>query len=193
MTVSTRRAALPTRALVAAVLVAAPMALFAWVAWKGRGPPRQPRGAAAASTARVPPGDDAALRQLFDGLAPAAQLKAPVALYDAHSLYEYIDGGAPLYLARHFRRLAAAELATADGAELNADVYDMTAPEDAAGMFDAEASPQSTPVGGFDAGRAGAMSLVFRQGRFYVKLTAFDARGEAALPAVGRALAGRMR
>lgn len=182
-----------TRRAVAAVLVAAPILLAGWVAWKGRGPSRQPRGSSAAPSPGVPPDDDAALKRLFDGLGPAAQLKAPVVLYDDKSLYEYIDGGAPLYVARHFRRLAAAELAAPGGAELNADVYDMAAPENAAAIYDAEATPQARPVTGFDAGRAGPMSLVFRQGRFYVKLTAFDDRGEAALPDVARALAGRMR
>jgi len=39
---------------------------------------------------------------------------------------------------------------------------------------------------------AGPMSLVFRRGRFYVKLTAFDPGGEAALPELGRALAAGM-
>jgi hypothetical protein len=48
-------------------------------------------------------------------------------------------------------------------------------------------------VPGFGAAVSGPMSLVFQQGRFYVKLTAFDGRGEAALPEVARALAGRMQ
>lgn len=178
------------RRLVAAALVAVPLALVGWVAWKGRGPPRQPRAPVLA--ARTPAWDDAALKGLLEGLTPEVKLAAPVALYDAKTLYEYINGAAPLYLARSFRRLAAAELAVA-GTSLTADVYDMTTPESAASIFAAEASPRGKPVTGYDAGVAGPMSLVFRQARFYVKLTAFDPRGEAALPEVGRALAARMR
>jgi hypothetical protein len=187
-----RRASPLPRRLVAAALVAAPILLVGWVARKGRGPARQPRGAAPPA-AGLPPGDDAALARLFETLAPAARLKAPVVLYDEKLLYEYIDGGAPLYVARHFRRLAAAELDAAGGAELNADVYDMAAPENAAAIFALESSAQARPAPGFDAGRTGPMSLVFRQGRFYVKLTAFDPRGEAALAEVGRAIAARLR
>jgi hypothetical protein len=37
------------------------------------------------------------------------------------------------------------------------------------------------------------MSLVFHQARFYVKMTAFDAEAEAALPSLGRALKEKMQ
>ncbi len=136
---------------------------------------------------------DTALQALFDGLAPKAQLKAPAALYDEKGLFNYIDGAAPVYIQRHFRRLAAAELAITGGGEAVADIYDMTAPENAASIFAAERSASAKPLVGFDAAVTGAMSLVFQQGRFYVKLTAFDPKAEAALPDLGRALADRMR
>jgi len=40
---------------------------------------------------------------------------------------------------------------------------------------------------------AGSMSFVFRSGRYYVKLTAFDAKAEAALPGLAKALKGKMK
>lgn len=158
-------------------------------------PAAVPAAAAPAPPAAAPPAAPAAdpdLPRLLEGL-PGARLQGAVALYDEKTLSDYIDGAAPLYLARGFRRLAAAELVAAGGGELTADVYDMGTPENAASVFAAEASPRARPVPGFEAAAAGSLSLVFRQGRFHVKLTAFDARGEAALADVGRALAARMR
>jgi len=169
----------------AALLLAVPAALVGWVAQRGGGAPRQAAAAA--------PAGDVALERLFEGLAPAARLKAPVAYYDEKGLFEYIDGAAPLYLARHFRRLGAAELALAGGGEAVADVYDMATPEDAASIFAAERSPSAREVPGFEGAVAGPLSFVFRRGRFYVKLTGFDARAEAELPALARALERRMR
>lgn len=180
------------RKVFAALLVAVPVALIAWVAWSGRGPPRQPLRSGGAPTAQVAQ-VEVPLPGLFEGLEPEARLRGPVALYDEKTLYDYIDGAAPLYLARHFRRLAAAELLLANGGEATADVYDMGAPENAASIFAAERAAGAREAAGFDAAVAGPMSFVFRRGRFYVKLTAFDARAEAALPAIAQALARRMR
>ena len=178
------------RALLAALLVAVPVVLAGWIAWSGRGPPRQPRAAAAAPSS---PSADLEPAKLFRALSPAAELKGPVASYDEKTLFGYIDGAAPLYLQRHFRRLSAAELTVPGGGEITADVYDMAAPENAASIFAAERSPSARPVPGLEAAAAGPMSLVFQRGRFYVKLTAFDARGEAALPQVARSLTRELR
>lgn len=178
------------RILIAAVLIAVPLALVSWIVRSGTGPPRQPQSAGAQKPAQR---GDVALRGFFDTLPSGTQLKGPVVLYDEKTLFDYIDGAAPLYIQRHFRRLAAAEMAMAGGGEVTADVYDMAATENAASIFAAERSPSGKPVPGFDSAVAGSMSLVFQQGRYYVKLTAFDNRGEAALPDLARALAGRMR
>ena len=40
---------------------------------------------------------------------------------------------------------------------------------------------------------SGTMSFVFHAGRYYVKLTAFDAKAEAALPALARSLKEKVR
>jgi hypothetical protein len=163
-------------------------ALAASIPGQGCDSSRQPPAPAPAPAAAAQD-----LARLFGESLPGARLQGSVALYDEKTLSDYIDGAAPLYLSRHFLRLAAADLAVAGGGEITADVYDMAAPENAASIFAAEVSSRAKPLAGFEAAAAGSMSLVFRQGRFYVKLTAFDARGEAALPEVGRALAARMR
>jgi len=95
------------------------------------------------------------------------------------------DGG---HLARGFRKLATAELATADGAELTLDVYDMRVAANTESIFEKELSPAAKPVEGWPEAVTGSMSFVFRRGRYYVKLTAFDAKAEALLPKVAAAL-----
>lgn len=177
-----------TRTAFAGLLVTVPLAAIAFIAWSGRGPPRQPRVEATVRTA----GPEAPAAALA-GLAPRAKLKGPVATYDERTLFDYIDGAAPIYLARHFRRLTAAELVLSDGGEVTADLYDMGAPENAASILEAERSGAGRAVEGFEAAIAGPMSFVFRRGRHYVKLTGFDGRAEAALPEIARALDGRLR
>jgi len=134
------------------------------------------------------PDDDAAMRALFDRDLAGAKPKAKVELYDHDGLYDYIDGAAPVYLARGFRKLATAELATADGAELTLDVYDMRVAANTESIFEKELSPAAKPVEGWPEAVTGSMSFVFRRGRYYVKLTAFDAKAEALLPKVAAAL-----
>jgi hypothetical protein len=114
-------------------------------------------------------------------------------LYDEKGLFDYIDGAAPMYIQRHFRKLGAAEMVSADGGELTCDIYDMTAPENATAIFDAEKSASAKPVAGWPEAVTGKMSFVFRSGRYYAKLTAFDAKADAALPALAAALRTKMK
>lgn len=180
------------RRAVFVLLAVLPVALVAWVVWRGHGPPPAPPAAAApvAEPPKAGAGTDAALLALFDPPLPAA-VKGKVALYDEKTLFDYVDGAAPLFLQRHFRRLGAAEM-TAAGADLTCDVYDMAGAENAQSIFDAERSPAAKPVEGLPGAVSGPMSFVFRAGRYYVKLTAFDPKGEASLPALARALIGRI-
>ena len=133
---------------------------------------------------------DQALKRVFATALPEFKLREPVAYYDSKGLFEYIDGAAPLYL-KHVR-LAAAEMATAKGNELTCDIYAMGSEAGAKGIYAAESSSQAKPVQVGDEGRASKMALGFRRGAFYVKLTAFDAAAEAALPQLGQALATRL-
>ena len=178
------------RRLLLAVLLAVPLALVGWVRWaavhdapKEFVPPEAPR-------AEDP---EPALRKLFEG--PLAELKtrAEPAFFDEKTLFDAIDGAAPIFIQRKFRRLVSMELATAGGHELTCDVYDMTDAEHAGSIFEKEKSSQAKTPADWPEALTGPMSLVFHQGRFYVKLTAFDAEAEAALPALGRALREKMR
>lgn len=178
------------RYLVFIVLALIPASLVGWVAWRG-----QHAAAAPSASARRPASerDDAALRALFEGAPGGVKTKEKVALYNQKGLFDYIDGAAPLFIERHFRKLAAAEMATAEGSELTCDVYDMRAAENATSIFLAEKSPSSKPVPDWIDAVSGPMSFVFVSGRYYAKLTAFDKKAEAALPALASALRERMK
>jgi hypothetical protein len=178
------------RIVALAILAMVPPVLIGALVWQGRRSPPAERAASAR-----PPGQDAdvALRALFDGPFTGAKLKEKVTLYDAKGLFDYIDGAAPIFIERHFRQLGAAEFSTPEGSDLVCDVYDMATPENALSIFLKEKSSQAKLVEGFPDAISGPLSFVFHQARYYTKLTAFDAKAEATLPAVARALKERMK
>ena len=182
------------RWIVAALLVAVPVALIAWVVASGRRPlPPEVAPPAASQPAGAKGDEDGALKALLAPPLAGATLKEKITLYDSKGLFDYINGAAPIYIERKFRRLAAAEMATPDGGELTCDVYDMAAPENAASIFAKERSSSATPPPDWPEALAGSKSFVFHHSRYYVKLTAFDAKAEAALPELARALRDRMQ
>ncbi len=149
---------------------------------------------AAQAQAPAPAGDeDQALVALFDGDLGGAKVKEKVALYDSKGLFDYIDGGAPVFIERGFRKLAATELASAEGSDLDCAVYDMARPETAKAIFEKERSQSAQPVDGWDEAITGNLSFVFWSDRYYVKLTAFDAKGESALLGLAKALRRKAR
>ena len=178
------------RIVVFAILALLPPVLIGSLVGQGRKPPP---GEKAVAMTTAGPAADTALRALFDGPFSAARIKEKVTLYDEKGLFDYIDGAAPIFIERHFRKLGAAEFSTPEGSDLVCDVYDMTAPEHALAIFTKEKSSQAKPVAGFPDAISGPLSFVFHHARYYAKLTAFDAKGEALLPVLARALAERMK
>jgi hypothetical protein len=104
------------RKLAIVTLVAVPVADVAWVVHQGLNPPPperlpaagkpapsasgSPPASAQAAAAGKPADADAALLALFDGLlGPGEQAR----LYDSNGLFDYIDGGAPVFIERGFR------------------------------------------------------------------------------------------
>jgi len=175
-----------------ALLVAIPTVLVTWVI--SRGVYSQPGTRCSAedcATAAAADDPDAALKALFATPMGDFTINGQMELYDEKGLFEYINGAAPLYIDRHFRKLAAAEMKIGES-ELTCDVYDMAAEANAASAFDAEGTPQAKSADLGDASRASSMALVFRKGPYYVKLTAFDTDAEAALPELAKLLLERM-
>jgi len=99
-----------------------------------------------------------------------------VGLYDEKGLFDTSTARRPIFIQRHYRKLAAAQMATAEGNDMVCDVYDMAEPANAESISNAEKSAQAKPVADFPDAISGPMSFVFRSGRYYGKLTAFDAK-----------------
>lgn len=179
------------RILLFAVLAVIPPTLIGSLVWQGR--KALPVEHAPASARPSGQEADVTLRALFEPAPTGAKIKEKVALYDEKGLFDYIDGAAPIFIERHFRKLAAAELATPEGSDLVCDVYDMATPENAQAIFDKEKSANAKVVEGWPEAIVGPMSFVFHHTRYYAKLTAFDAKAEAALPVVARSLKEKMK
>jgi hypothetical protein len=180
------------RIFVFVMLALVPPAFIGWMVREGRrapAPAAQTAGKPRASGAEA----DKSLLALFQGDLGGAKVKDKVGLYDEKGLFDYIDGAAPIFIQRHYRKLAAAEMASAGGDDMVCDVYDMAEPANAESIFTAEKSATATPVADFPDAISGPMSFVFRSGRYYVKLTAFDKKAEAALPGLAKALKGKMK
>lgn len=193
--------------VVFAILVAVPSVLLGWVV--GRGQTSGPSDAVAiqcnsndddasgfeSPTTAKPKEDekDSVLRAVFGKPVAGATVKGELQLYDAKGLFDYVDGAAPMYIDRGFRKLAAAELISDKGGELTGDVYDMGAPKNAESIFEAERSDGTKEVASWPEAISGPRSFVFHFDRYYVKLTAFDANSEAALLDVAREVKARLK
>jgi hypothetical protein len=111
--------------------------------------------------------------------------------YKPDTLYEYIDGGADVYLLYDFQRLLHQNFKTRDG-ELTVDIYDLGTSENAFGIYSAERSPRYKFVTLGVEGYHGEGTLNFVQGRYYVKLAASGAAAPAALDPFARMLSRRI-
>jgi hypothetical protein len=174
------------------VLALIPPAFIGFQVWHGHRAPA-PAAPVAGKAPITGAAADESLLALFKGDLGGAKIKDKIALYDEKGLFDYIDGAAPVFIERHYRKLAAAEMASAEGSDLVCDVYDMAEPANAVSIFEKERSPSAKPVANIPDAICGPMSLVFHAGRYYAKLTAFDAKAEAALPALAKAIKGKIK
>ena len=111
--------------------------------------------------------------------------------YKPDSLYQYIDGGADIYLLYEFRSLLHQDFKSGD-TELTADVYDMGKPEDAFGVYAAERSPgyKFMPIG--VEGYRSEGILNFLQDHYYVKLSGSGPNARVLLDQFARILSVRI-
>ena len=110
-------------------------------------------------------------------------------VYDRKTLYDYMDGGAEVYLAFDFRQVWARKYAGPGAGELSLDIYDMGSPEEAYGILSCDREDPGAGIG--QDSTYGFGLLRFRQGRFFVSIMTVDedeASGQAVLE-IGRAVA----
>jgi hypothetical protein len=111
--------------------------------------------------------------------------------YKPDTLYQYIDGGADIYLLYEFRSLLHQDFKSGD-AELTADIYDMGKPEDAFGIYAAERSPGYKFIAIGAEGYRSAGILNFLQDHYYVKLSGSGANAATLLDQFARTLSRRI-
>ncbi|MGB2676447.1 MAG: DUF6599 family protein [Candidatus Acidiferrum sp.] len=120
---------------------------------------------------------------------PTAQ-GAP-SFYGPDNLYQYMDGGADVYLLYDFQVLLHEDFKSGQ-AELTVDIFDMGNSEDAFGMYAAERAPGYNFLDiGIEAYRNEGI-LNFLQDRYYVKLAGFGPGSDDLLEQLARVLSERI-
>ncbi len=101
------------------------------------------------------------------------KLASPINTYDKKSIFDYINGAAELYFVYDFRGVAAAEYKNGE-TSIIIDVYDMTSPEGAFGIYSLNRYPEAKYT---DVGNEGILegtTLYFWKGRYFCKVYSFD-------------------
>lgn len=104
---------------------------------------------------------------------PGWTLAAPAATYNKKSIFDYINGAAELYFAYDFRAAAAAEYQDSE-TSIIIDVYDMTTPENAFGIYSLNRYPGANYVNIGNEGILTDANLDFWKGRYFCKVYSFD-------------------
>jgi len=115
----------------------------------------------------------------------------PPHFYNPDTLYQYMDGGADIFVLYGLRTLLHLD-GQAGTAELSIDIFDMGAADAAFGMYAAERSPDYhfVPFGAEGYENTGILNFV--QDRFYVKLAGFGAGADPVLETWATTLSTRI-
>lgn len=153
-----------------------------------------PSSPSQASGSRTP-APEAAQKQLAsllrEPLPGKAGAQAPPSFYNPETLYQYIDGGADIYLFYDFKNLMHQGFKSG-AAELTVDIYDMGRTEDAFGIYAAERSPTYKFISIDAEGYRDKGVLNFLQDRYYVKLSGSGANVDSLLDRFARLLSQRI-
>jgi len=111
--------------------------------------------------------------------------------YNADTLYQYIDGGADVYLLYDFKTLLHQEFKSGAN-ELTVDLYDMGTGDDAFGIYSSERSPnyKFLPIGAEGYRAKGILN--FLEGQYYVKLSGSGPSADMQLEEFARLLSSRI-
>jgi hypothetical protein len=92
-------------------------------------------------------------------------------IYTKDNLYDYIDGGAELYLSYGFIKLWARKYQKADQPEIIVDIFDMGSSINAYGVFSHSRETPSTLIGQ-ESEYSGGL-LIFWKGQYYISILAY--------------------
>ncbi len=110
-------------------------------------------------------------------------------VYSRNTLYDYMDGGAEVYLAFDFREVFVRKYADEAENELVLDIYDMGSPAEAFGLFSCD---RQDPEAGIGQGSEYGLGLLrFWRGRYFVSITVSgnEDKAEKAVLELGKAVA----
>jgi len=142
-----------------------------------------------------PPTSNAAQKQsaslLREPLPVQAAAQGPPSIYNPETLYQYIDGGADIYLLYDFKELLHQDFKSG-AAEITVDIYQMGELEDAFGIYAAERSPGYKFISLGAEGYRDRGTLSFLQGHYYVKLAGSGANADGLLDQFARLLSARI-
>jgi hypothetical protein len=101
------------------------------------------------------------------------KLSSPVKIYDKTTIFDYIDGAAELYFAYNYTKVASAEYKNGQ-TSIIIDVYDMTTPENAFGIYSLNRYQGANYVSIGNEGILTGTNLDFWKGNYYCKVYSFD-------------------
>jgi len=133
-------------------------------------------------------------RLFGERLLPVADLPAglsavdSVSVYRGRDLYQYIDGGADLYLEYGFRETAVREYLARGEVSLVVSLYRMADPEAAFGIFSCSRRPGYMPQQIGTAGASSTYQYIFCKGDYYIEIQclAWDLRNPRAMEEMAR-------
>jgi hypothetical protein len=113
-----------------------------------------------------------------------------VRTFEAADLWKYIDGEVEKYLKAGVQRGSTADYKFQNKVEAVVDIYTMSNADGAAQVFNSEPPGDAKPVQLGDAARLFSQSLVFRKGRYLVRIVAYEESPAApqAFLALGRGI-----
>ncbi len=113
----------------------------------------------------------------------------PDAIYDRKTLYDYMDGGAEVFLAFDFRRLLSRKFGNTAQDEIILDIYEMGSPAEAYGLFSIDRQNEPASVG--QEASFGFGLLRYWQGRYFISImtTGDDKKADAAILDLGKTVA----
>ena len=117
-----------------------------------------------------------------------------VRTFEAADLWKYIDGEAEKYLKAGVQRASTADYKFQNKLEAVVDIYTMSSANGAAQIFDSEPAADAKSVQLADGARLFSQSLVFRKGRYLVRIVSYEESDDApqALVALGRGIEQRL-
>ena len=117
-----------------------------------------------------------------------------VRTFEAADLWKYIDGEAERYLKGGVQRASTADYKFQDKLEAVVDIYTMSNANGAAQVLDSEPAAGAKLVPLADGARLFSQSLIFRKGRYLVRIVTYQESEDAqqALLALGRRIEKRL-